>query len=118
MSRIDPAKLIVESGCIKVSKTKHNAVGVMLGVVSECFIVEETMAGPASAPYPVHKITIVPFAQEIRRDTSVWGLLLGFRSISGAVSTQGFSFSSRKKADTNQSKLQFLLFVCFTIMPF
>jgi hypothetical protein len=107
-SRINPAKLIVESGRMKISGTKHNAVGVMLGVVSDCFIIEEMMAGSIMSPYPVHKITIVPFTQEIRRDTSVWGLLFGFRTIAGAVSTQGFSFSTRKKADHNQSKLRII----------
>ena len=77
--------------------TKH-AIGVMLGVVTECFLIEEGVSGAPNASYPVHKVTIVPFAQEMRRDTSVWGEVLGFHVISGATSPLGFSFFTKKKA--------------------
>jgi hypothetical protein len=103
-SRIQPNILNVESGRLKMANSKHNAVGIMLGVISECFVIDETMVGPSQAPYPVHKVTIIPFAQEMRRDTSLWGQVFGFTAISGSVSNLGFSFSSRKKADFNPSK--------------
>jgi hypothetical protein len=64
----------------------------MIGVVTECFLVEE-----GTSPYVVHKITIVPFAQEMRRDAALWGQLFGFRSITASVSSEGISFLTRKQ---------------------
>jgi hypothetical protein len=104
MSRVNPRELVAESDRVRFANTKLNAVGIMLGVVSECFIVEEAMVGTSFSSYAVHKITIVPFAQEMRRDTSVWGHVLGFHTITGPVTSDGISFSTRKKADGNQSE--------------
>jgi len=75
----------------------------MLGVVTECFLVAEGISGSPNASYPVHKVTIVPFAQEMRRDTSVWGEVLGFHVIAGAMSPLGFSFFTKKKAARAQT---------------
>jgi hypothetical protein len=69
----------------------------MLGVVTECFLIEESFMGSTA----VHKITIAPFAQEMRRDTSLWGQLFGFRIISGSMSSMGFSFLTRRKTSGN-----------------
>jgi hypothetical protein len=97
MSRIDPTHLIVESQRLKIAGTNNNAVGIMLGVTTECFLVSDGSGGPSNAQYPVHKITVVPFAQEMRRDTSLWGQMFDFHVISGTVSSMGISFLTRKQ---------------------
>lgn len=99
MSRIQPRKLDVDAGRIKLKGTPNFAVGIMLGVVTECALIEEALVGPPASPYAVHKVTIIPFTQEMRRDTSVWGRLLSFTVISGAISDMGISFSTRKKME-------------------
>ena len=98
-SRINPKILEVESGRMRLKGTDKFAVAIMLGVVTECALVEDAAVGSSLSPYIVHKITIVPFTQEMRRDTSVWGLLYGFRRITGPISDLGISFSTRKKAE-------------------
>ena len=98
--RVNPEVLIVESGVMKIAGTKSTAVGIMLGMVSECFIAEAIMAGPNLSPYPVHRISIIPFPQEMRRDTSVWGKVFQFSEMAGPVnSNTGITFSTRKKWD-------------------
>lgn len=82
---------------MKIAGTTNYAVGIMLGVITECFLIEQAMAGSQNAPYPVHKVTIIPFAQEMRRDTSLWGQLFDFHVVTGSVSGYGFSFLSRKQ---------------------
>jgi hypothetical protein len=84
---------------MKLASTKQLAVGIMLGLVTESAIIGEASGGPTNAPYPIRRLTIAPFAQEMRRDTSLWVLLFGFRVITGTVSNNGISFNSRKKAD-------------------
>jgi hypothetical protein len=85
---------------MKIAATKRLAVGIMLGVVSACFILDDAIVGSQSSPYSVHKITIAPFTQEMRRDSSVWGLAFGFeRSVPGPMGAGGFSFSTRKKSE-------------------
>jgi hypothetical protein len=102
MSRIKPQKLKVEAGRVKLTNGYSHAhvVGIMLGVVTECALISEAAVGPAMSPYVVHKISIVPFTQEMRRDTSVWGQLYNFDVISGPITEMGISFSTRKKAET------------------
>jgi hypothetical protein len=102
MSRVHPRKLIVEGQRVKIAGSSDNAVGIMLGVVTECYLVNEGKGGSTLSPYPVHKISIVPFAQEMRRETSLWGQLLGFHTISGTVSDYGITFSTRKKIPGSQ----------------
>lgn len=96
-SRVNPSVLSVESRRLKIAGANINAVGIMLGVATECFLVDECLSGSANAPYPVHKVTIVPFAQEMRRDTSLWGQLFGFHLVTGSVSNLGISFSTRRQ---------------------
>jgi hypothetical protein len=91
-ARVHPDILTVDSRRLKIAGTTQNAVGIMIGVVTECYLVEE-----GTTPYPVHKITIVPFAQDMRRDTALWGQLFGFRSITASVSAGGISFLTRKQ---------------------
>ena len=103
-ARIDPRALTVDhSRMLKTADSRQLAVGVMLGLATECFIINEFNGGSASSPYSIRKISIAPFAQEMRRDTSVWGSTFGFHVIPGPVSTAGITFSSRRKADPAQS---------------
>jgi hypothetical protein len=99
MSHIKPSKLTVDAGHVKLKGTENFAVGIMLGVVTECALIEDTVVGPALSPYTVHKVSIIPFTQEMRRDTSVWGRLFNFNVIVGAISDMGISFSTRKKME-------------------
>ena len=102
-ARMDPRGLMVDSSrMLKLAESRQLVVGVMLGLATECFVVNEYTGGPASAPYSIRKISIAPFAQEMRRDTSVWGLSFGFHVIPGPVSTTGITFSSRRKSDPVQ----------------
>ena len=105
-ARIDPSLLLVDnSRMMRLADTRQLAIGIMLGVVTECNVVNEFTGGSASGPYSLRKVTIAPFAQEMRRDTSVWGRVLGFRSIVGAVSSLGISFSTRRKAEQQGTSL-------------
>ena len=106
MARIDPRGLMVDSSwMLKIAESRQLVVGVMLGLATECFIVNEFTGGPVSAPYSIQEISIAPFAQEMRRDTSVWGLSFRFHVIPRAVSTSGITFSSRWKSDPMQGTL-------------
>ena len=107
MSCVDPGVLSPESSSstsrfIKIAGTRRCAVGIMLGIVTECNIVSAAIAGPPSATYSMRRITIAPFDQEFRRDTSVWGQVLEFHSIVGTISAGGVSFSSRRKIEIPQ----------------
>jgi hypothetical protein len=104
-SRVHPSYLAVESRRLKIAGTNNNAVGIMLGVISECYLVGETTSGSSISPYLVRKVTIVPFAQEMRRDTSLWGQLFDFDVVAGTVSSLGFSFLSRKQGTSNFLRL-------------
>lgn len=94
-ARIDPAALYVDNSRLRVQKNKLLAIGIMTGTVTESFLVAPAQAGPRSAPYSVHKITIAPLEQDFRRDVSVWGMLFNFHSAAGSISPYGFSFATR-----------------------
>lgn len=96
-SRVDPKLLCVDRQLLKITGTNNLAVGIMLGIANECFIIKPGMGGSPTSPYPVRKLSLVPFTQSYRRDTSLWGKLFDFRVVSGPVSNTGFSFLSRKK---------------------
>lgn len=66
----------------------------MSGVVTESFLVASCLGGPSSSPYPVHKITIAPFEQEMRCDMSFWGEKFGFCITYGPINVNGFSFAT------------------------
>ena len=78
---------------LKIAASNEVAVCVMLGVVTECYLIAEC----AVKSRYTHKISIAPFPQEMRRDTSLWGQLFEFSTISGPVSENGISFSTRFK---------------------
>lgn len=94
-ARIDPALLYVESSRLRITGTKNLAVCLMTGTLTESFVIEACESGPRSSPYNIHKVTIAPLEQDLRRDMSVWGLLFGFHLIAGAMSPMGLSFATR-----------------------
>ncbi|RDB19703.1 hypothetical protein Hypma_013177 [Hypsizygus marmoreus] len=93
-ARIDPSLLIVDNRRIKIAATKAPAVGIMMGLVTECCLRSSAIAGGNQSQYAVHRLTIAPAPQEMRRDYSVWGLLFGFSEIPGPTTDSGFSFST------------------------
>jgi hypothetical protein len=99
MSCIKPSKLKVDAGRVKLKGNENFAVGIMLGVVTEYALIEDMVLGPPISPYIVHKVSIIPFTQEMWHDTSVWGRLFNFNVIAGAISDMGISFSTRKKME-------------------
>ncbi|KAF8068804.1 hypothetical protein FPV67DRAFT_1668867 [Lyophyllum atratum] len=99
MARISPSALVYESNRIKMADTRQAAVGIMLGVVTDCSLFTAATTGSISSQIEVHRITIAPAPQEMRRDTSIWGALLDFPDgvITGPSSPLGFSFTTFPK---------------------
>jgi hypothetical protein len=95
LARVDPKHLYVDERRIKNVDGKKLSVGVMTGTVTESFLFTPVEGGPGSGPWTLHKITIAPFTQDIRRETSLWGLLLGFDLIRGLTGPYGFSFTTQ-----------------------
>jgi hypothetical protein len=94
-ARIDPALLYVENSRLCIKDKKCLAVCIMTGTLTESYLVASSEAGPRHSPYPIHKVTIAPLEQEMRRDASVWGKLFDFRVITGMMSPAGFAFTTR-----------------------
>ena len=87
---------VAELGRLKLKETSSIAVCLMTGIVTECAIVSEGWTGPDNEKV-VHKISIAPFRQEFRRDTTMWGKILNFDNISCAISTEGMSFTTKPR---------------------
>ena len=94
-ARIDPALLYVENSRLRIKDKKSLAVCVMTGTCTESYLVGSSEAGPRHSPYSIHKITVAPLEQEMRRDASVWGKLFDFHTITGMMSPAGFGFATR-----------------------
>ena len=70
------------------------AVGIMPMLIQECQIIDAAFVGK----YPTYRIwraTGLPFPLNWTRDKGMWGLILGFDSISGTISTAGISFQTQ-----------------------
>ncbi|KAF8869692.1 hypothetical protein BD779DRAFT_1681801 [Infundibulicybe gibba] len=80
-SRADPALLGVHSHRLVMANTTTNM----------------HTGGSSNKPYITHKVSILPFAQEFRWDTTVWGQVLNFQRIVAPVSEDGISFHTRPK---------------------
>ncbi|GLB39708.1 hypothetical protein LshimejAT787_0702180 [Lyophyllum shimeji] len=95
-ARIDPNELVVESGRLKLADSKRQVICVMMGIVTESFLFHPVLSGSQRSQTNTHKLTIAPAQQEMRRDTSVWGLLFDFPEpvIMGPSGDLGFSFST------------------------
>jgi hypothetical protein len=103
-ARVDPDVLSVDGqNRLKIAGTNINAVCVMLGVVTECMLVDDGVV--LSQTYPARKVTIVPFAQEMRRDTSLWGSIFNFHIVTTSVSARGLSFLSKKQGASHTANL-------------
>lgn len=94
-ARIDPALLYVENSRLRIRDKKTLAICVMTGTLTESYLIGSLEAGPRHSPYSIHKVTIAPLEQEMRRDASAWGLLFDFRVITGMMSPAGFGFATR-----------------------
>ncbi|KAH9959883.1 hypothetical protein BGW80DRAFT_1256361 [Lactifluus volemus] len=94
-ARVDPSVLCVVGNRLCVAETKSMALCVMTGTVTESFLIDSVETGPPNSPYVVHKVTIVPFEQDLRCDTATWGLLFDFNVIYGTISPSGFGFTTR-----------------------
>lgn len=100
-ARIDPALLAVDTNDrIRLRNSSTFGHGLMSGVIRASAIISSVIVGGVTK-YGQHRVTIAPFAQEFRRDTSVWGQLLDFTVISATTSHLGFSFVTR--GDNQQS---------------
>jgi hypothetical protein len=94
-ARIDPALLYIENSRLRVKDKKCLAVCIMTGTLTESYLIEPSETGPRNMPYSIHKVTIAPLEQEMRRDASVWGMLFDFQTITGSVSPAGLGFTTR-----------------------
>ncbi|KAF8872049.1 hypothetical protein BD779DRAFT_1477799 [Infundibulicybe gibba] len=99
-ARVNPDCLGMERRRLVIANTTTPAVCIMVGTVSFCELIQGSYS---SGSYTCHRIGIIPFAQEMRRDTSVWGEKLGgWNNIVGPVESGGFAFHTRPKSYTQQ----------------
>lgn len=94
-ARIDLTLLYVENSRLRIKDKKNLAICIMSGTLTESFLIAPSEAGPRHSPYSIHKVTVAPLEQEMRRDTSVWGMLFNFHVITGMMSPAGFGFATR-----------------------
>lgn len=95
-SRVDPTLLEADAySRIKFRDSETFCHGLMSGVVSASAIISPFQVTGHLGKYNQHRITLVPFGQEMRRDTSVWGQVLNFTVILATTSKTGFSFVTR-----------------------
>ena len=92
-----PEVFVAEFGRLKLKEPSSIAVCLMTGIVTECAIVSEGCTGGPDNEKAVHKISLAPFRQEFRRDTTMWGKILTFDNISCAISADGLSFTTKPR---------------------
>jgi hypothetical protein len=110
-ARVDPAMLVVENSRLRIRDNNSLAICIMTGTLTESYIVDSCEAGPRSAPYAIHKVTIAPLEQDWRRDASVWGALFDFRTIVGMYSEAGFGFATRGEGKGDLKKNGMFIYV-------
>ena len=96
-ARVAPHVFVAEFGRLKLADPSSMAMCIMTGIVTDCSIVSEGCTGGPDNEKTVHKISIAPFRQEFRRDTTMWGKVLNFDNISCAISTEGISFTTKPR---------------------
>lgn len=96
-ARAAPDVFVAEGGRLKLKDPSSVAVCIMTGIVTDCAIVSEGCTGSPDNEKTVHKISIAPFRQEFRRDTTMWGKILNFDSLSCGISTEGLSFTTKPR---------------------
>lgn len=97
---------------VKLREYSGFCVGIMSGVSTDSHILSSVSVGPNASAYDQHQVTVVPFHQEIRRDVSAWGQILGFKVIKGTTNCKGFVFVTRgsgKSVSFNNSAF----YLCF-----
>ena len=94
---MSPNVFIAEAGCLKVKEPLSMAVCIMMGIITECAVISDGCTGGPDNKKVVHKVSIAPFRQEFRRDTTMWGRVLKFNSLSCGISTEGISFTTRPR---------------------
>jgi hypothetical protein len=99
-ARVSPDVFVAEAGRLKVKDPSSMAVCIMTGIITECSIISEGTTGGPDNEKTVHKVSIAPFQQDFRRDTTMWGRLLNFHSLSCGISTEGLSFTTRPRTLT------------------
>ena len=92
-----PNVFIAEAGCLKVKEPLSMAVCIMTGIITECAVISDGCTGGPDNEKVVHKVSIAPFRQEFRRDTTMWGRVLKFNSLSCSILTEGISFTTRPR---------------------
>lgn len=75
LSWINPKHVYVDEWHTKNVDRKRLSVGVMTATVTKSFLSMPVEGGPGSGPWILHRITIASFTQDIRWETSLWGLL-------------------------------------------
>ena len=96
-ARVAPEVFFAETGRLKLKEPSSVAVCIMTGIVTDCAIISEGCTGGPDNEKVVHKISLAPFRQEFRRDTTMWGKILNFDNISCAISTEGVSFTTKPR---------------------
>ena len=96
-ARVAPDVFVAESGRLKLKEPSSVAVCIMTGIVTDCAIISEGCTGGPDNEKTVHKISLAPFHQEFRRDTTMWGKILNFDSLSCSISTEGLSFTTKPR---------------------
>jgi hypothetical protein len=117
-AHLSPDEFVEEGGCLKLKHQSSTAVCLMTGVITECSIISESLAGAADNAKPVHKVCIAPFWQDFQHDTTLWGVVLNFYSMSCAISAEGIAFTTRPKPAffPSSSCELFLIFLLFCIL--
>jgi hypothetical protein len=96
-ARAAPDVFVAEGGRLKLKEPSSIAVCIMTGIVTDCAIIFEGTTGSPENEKTVHKLSLAPFRQEFRRDTTMWGKILNFDSLSCAISTKGLSFTTKPR---------------------
>ena len=110
-ARVDAKLLCCDNQRLKNSDSKTLTIGIMTGTTTESFLFTAVEGGPRHNPWTEHRITLAPFTQDMRRDVSMWGLVLNFHVIGGLANSLGFSFTTRAegKGDGAYGKHKLLL---------
>lgn len=96
-ARVSPDVLISDFGRLKIKEPSSVAVCLMTGIITDCSIISEGVTGGPDNEKTVHKVSIAPFRQDFRRDTTMWGKILYFDNLSCAISTEGMSFTTKPR---------------------
>ena len=97
MARVSPDVLVSEFGRLRIKEPPSVAICIMTGIITDCAIVSDGFAGGPENGKTVHKVSIAPFRQDFRRDSTMWGKTLFFDNLSCAISTEGVTFTTKPR---------------------